>query len=208
MFFSVQAITENYTESMDNQKQNKQYLTFRLAEEQYGLEVLQVREVLEIPSITRVPRMPEFLKGVINIRGSVLSVIDLRIKLGLPEAERTVHSRVVIVEIDYGDERLPIGILVDSVQEVVNLDLSDISPAPHIGTAVDSSFIDGIAKFDNSFIIIVSINRIFESKELASFNKSTSAIKSAALAQTDDSQETHQADSSSIKVNQIESTDP
>jgi len=156
---------------MEKQKQSKQYLTFRLGEEQYGLEVLQVREVLEIPHITRVPRMPDFLKGVINIRGSVLSVIDLRLKLGLEEAEHTVHSRVIIIEIDYGTEHMPVGILVDSVQEVVDINDGDISPAPHIGTAVDSAFMDGIAKLDSNFVIIIKINHVFDADEIEHLTK-------------------------------------
>jgi purine-binding chemotaxis protein CheW len=151
---------------MDNNNQNRQFLTFRLAEEQYGLDVLKVREVLEVPQITRVPRMPEYLKGVINIRGSVLSVIDLRRKLGLADSEYTVHSRVIIIEIDMESEHMSLGILVDSVQEVLDISMAEVSPAPHIGTAIDSGLIDGIAKREKAFIMLLNINRVFDSAEV------------------------------------------
>jgi chemotaxis signal transduction protein len=151
---------------MDAQAQSRQYLTFRLADEQYGLDVLHVREVLEIPRITRVPRMPEYMKGVINIRGSVVPVVDLRLKLGLAEAERSVHSRVVIIEISSGQENIAMGIQVDSVQEVVDIFLDMISPAPQIGSRIDASYINGIAKLDSNFVIIINLDQVFSAEDL------------------------------------------
>ncbi len=147
-----------------------QYLTFHLSDEQYGIGVLQVREVLEIPKITRVPRMPAFMKGVINIRGSVIPVIDLRLKLGLDEADRTVNSRVIIIEVVLSDETISLGILVDSVQEVIEIGKQDIAPPPQLGTSVDAAFIQGIAKIEQDFVIIVDIDRIFIQEELKSLD--------------------------------------
>ena len=155
---------------MDIQDLTRQYLTFRLAEEQYGLNVLQVREVLEIPRITRVPRMPIYMKGVINIRGSVVPVIDLRLKLGLDELENSVNSRVVIIEIETSQEKIALGILVDSVQEVVDIGQSEISPPPRIGTKIESSFINGIARLGQGFVIIININQVFDNQEMASLS--------------------------------------
>jgi len=169
-----------YTDCMETVTSNKQFLTFRLAEEQYGLDVLQVREVLEVPRITKVPRMPDFLKGVINIRGSVLSVIDLRTKLGLAEIERSIHSRVIIIEIDFGNEQLSVGILVDSVQEVLDINLADVAAPPHIGTAIDASFIDGIAKQDGRFIMLLNIDRVFNAQELHHLNAAGETREAAA----------------------------
>ena len=146
--------------------QDRQFLTFKLADEQYGLAVLQVREVLEIPRITKVPRMPNFMKGVINIRGSVVPVIDLRLKLGLAEVERSVHSRVVIIEIKTGLDEIIVGILVDSVQEVVEIIQTNIVPAPQIGTTIESAFISGIATVEQGFIIIVNIDHVFDNQEM------------------------------------------
>ena len=145
---------------MEVLSQNKQFLTFKLSEEQYGIDVLQVREVLEIPRITRVPRMPVYMKGVINIRGSVVPVIDLRLKLGLVEAEYTVHSRVIIIEINAASELIALGILVDSVQEVIDILANEVSPSPQIGSQIDSDFIHGIAKIDQNFVIIIDIEHV------------------------------------------------
>jgi purine-binding chemotaxis protein CheW len=151
---------------MEVQEKSKQYLTFKLDDEQYGLDVLHVREVLELPRITKVPRMPPYMKGVINIRGSVVPVVDLRLKLGLAEAERTVHTRVVIIEISSGHETIAMGIQVDSVQEVVDISQSDISPAPQIGAQIDAAYINGIAKIETGFTIIINIGKVFDAQDL------------------------------------------
>ena len=151
---------------MDSREENKQFLTFKLSEEQYGLNVLQVREVLEIPRITRVPRMPVYMRGVINIRGAVVPVIDLRLKLGLEESERSANSRVVIIEVENGQETIVVGMLVDSVQEVNPISNADISPPPQIGTQIEAEFILGIAKLNDNFVIIINISRIFSSQEM------------------------------------------
>lgn len=153
---------------MDIQDLTRQYLTFQLSDEQYGLNVLQVREVLEIPRITRVPRMPAYMKGVINIRGSVIPVINLRLKLGLEELENSVNSRVVIIEIETSQEKIALGILVDSVQEVVDIGQSEISPPPRIGTKIESAFINGIARLGQGFVIILNIDQVFDNQEMAS----------------------------------------
>jgi len=167
---------------MDEQIDSRQYLTFHLSDEQYGLNVLQVREVLEIPRITRVPRMPPFMKGVINIRGSVIPVLDLRSKLGMEEAERTVHSRVIIIEVQAQEETINLGILVDSVQEVLEIPKNDISPAPQIGTKIDAYFIQGIAKIDQDFVIVIDLDKIFENNEIASLQ--AEGLESDALSES------------------------
>jgi purine-binding chemotaxis protein CheW len=151
---------------MEVQEKSRQYLTFKLDEEQYGLDVLQVREVLELPRITKVPRMPVYMKGVINIRGSVVPVVDLRLKLGLVEAGRTVHTRVVIIEIAAGNDSITMGIQVDSVQEVVDIASADIAPAPQIGSQIDAAYINGIAKTEAGFAIIINIGKVFDAQDL------------------------------------------
>jgi chemotaxis signal transduction protein len=151
---------------MEVQEKSRQYLTFKLDEEQYGLDVLQVREVLELPRITKVPRMPAYMRGVINIRGSVVPVVDLRLKLGLDEAERTVHTRVVIIEIVTGNDSIAMGIQVDSVQEVVDIATAEIAPAPQIGAQIDAAYINGIAKTDAGFAIIINIGKVFDAQDL------------------------------------------
>src|SRR5512134_491620 len=117
-------------------EQSAQYLTFRLSEEVFALDITQVREVLDYTAITRVPRMPEFMRGVINLRGAVVPVVDLRRKFGMPATERTVNTCIIIVELSLEGERTVLGALADAVQEVIELGPGQIEPAPRIGTAV------------------------------------------------------------------------
>lgn len=165
---------------MEKTDTTSHYLTFKLADEQYGLDVLQVREVLEIPRITRVPRMPEYMKGVINIRGSVVPVIDLRRKLGLEDAAQTVNSRVVIIELATSQETIALGILVDAVQEVMDIAAADIAPPPQIGTSIESAYITGIAKLESGFVIVINIEHVFDRKEMASLTGSAQAVAAEA----------------------------
>lgn len=148
-------------------EQTTQYLTFRLGEEVFALDIAQVREVLDYPRITRVPRMPAFISGVINLRGSVVPVVDLRLKFGMPATKRTVNSCVIIVEIDCGDERTVLGALADSVQEVIDLEPGQIEPSPRIGASLRTEFIRGMGKRDDHFVIILDADRIFSDGEHA-----------------------------------------
>jgi purine-binding chemotaxis protein CheW len=144
-----------------------QYLTFTLGEEQYAVEVGKVREVLEFTEITRVPRTREYMKGVINLRGSVVPVVDLRRKFGLAEADATVDTSIVVMELDLGDEAVIVGTVADSVQEVVSIDEGQIEPSPKIGTRIEGEFIKGIGKQDDRFIIILDMDRVFSEAELS-----------------------------------------
>lgn len=145
-----------------------QYLTFTLADEQYAVEVYDVKEVLEYTSVTRVPRTQEFMRGVINLRGSVVPVIDLRLKFGMQATEKTIDTSIIVMEVDIGGDKVTVGTLADSVQEVIDLDDSQIEPAPQIGTRIDNRFIRGIGKQDEAFIIILEIDRVFSEDEIAS----------------------------------------
>ncbi|MFW5826500.1 MAG: chemotaxis protein CheW [Alkalispirochaeta sp.] len=145
---------------------SNQYLTFTLVEEQYAVEVYDVKEVLEYTSVTRVPRTQDFMRGVINLRGSVVPVIDLRLKFGMGETEKTIETSIIVMEVEIGGEKVTVGTLADSVQEVINLDDSQIEPAPQIGTRINTEFIRGIGKQEDRFIIILDIDRIFSEEEL------------------------------------------
>jgi purine-binding chemotaxis protein CheW len=147
--------------------QTAQYLTFRLDEEVFALDIAQVREVLDFTAITRVPRMPAFMRGVINLRGSVVPVVDLRLKFGMSGTERTVNTCIIIVEIEMERERTVIGALADSVQEVIDLEPGHIEPAPRIGTSLDAAFIRGMGRREEHFVIILDIDRVFSGAELA-----------------------------------------
>ena len=145
-----------------------QYLTFRLGEEIFALDITQVREVLDFPQITRVPRMPDYMRGVTNLRGAVVPVLDMHLKFGMPALERTVNSCVIIFEVDLGGERTVLGALADSVQEVIDLAPGQIEPAPRIGASLQTEFIRGIGKHDGQFVIILDVDRVFTGGELVS----------------------------------------
>ncbi len=144
-----------------------QYLTFKLGDEIYALDIGKVREVLDFTTATKVPRMPDFMRGVINLRGSVVPVVDLRRKFGMSATEKAVNTCVIITEVTVDGDTTVLGALADSVQEVIDLAPSDISPAPRIGTKLRTEFIRGMGKRDERFIIILDIDRVFSSDELA-----------------------------------------
>ncbi|RNC71011.1 MAG: chemotaxis protein CheW [Desulfuromonadales bacterium] len=153
---SVAAITET-----------RQYLTFTLAEETFAVDVAKVREILEFTSITKVPRTPDFMRGVINLRGSVVPVMDMRLKFGMAETEKTVDTCIIVVEVLHEEEIIVLGALADSVQEVFELEPGDIEPAPKIGTRLNTDFIQGMGKHDGQFIMILDIDRTFSGDDLA-----------------------------------------
>ena len=154
---SVAAITET-----------TQYLTFKLEGEVFALDIAKVREVLDFTQITKVPRTPEFMRGVINLRGSVVPVIDMRLKFGMSRTEKTVNTCIIIVEISIDGETTVLGALADSVQEVMELEPGQIEPAPRIGTRLNTEFIRGMGTHGEEFIIILDIDRVFSADELAS----------------------------------------
>jgi len=144
-----------------------QYLTFKLDDEVFALDISKVREVLDFTTITKVPRTPEFMRGVINLRGSVVPVVDLRLKFGMTKTENTVNTCIIIVEVTVDEETTVLGALADSVQEVLDLEPGHIEPAPKIGTRLNTEFIKGMGKRDTNFIIILDIDKVFSVNELA-----------------------------------------
>ncbi len=153
---------------MDSQHESNQYLSFKLDEEVYALDIRQVREVLDFASMTKVPGVPDFMRGVINLRGGVVPVIDLRLKFGMTKTEKTVETCIVIMEIIVDNETTLIGALADSVQEVINLEKDQIEPPPKIGTRLKTDFIKGMGKKNDEFIIIIDIDKVFSIDELIS----------------------------------------
>jgi purine-binding chemotaxis protein CheW len=154
--------------SMETVTETTQYLTFKLDEEIFALDVAKVREILEESSITKVPQTPEFMRGVINLRGSVVPVIDLRLKFGMSRTEKTVNTCIIVVEVQLEDEVIVLGALADSVQEVIEMEPAQIEAAPHIGSRLNTDFIKGMGKVDGRFIMILDIDRVFSSDELVS----------------------------------------
>jgi purine-binding chemotaxis protein CheW len=143
-----------------------QYLTFNLADEVFAVDVGRVREILEITSITKVPQTPDFMRGVINLRGSVVPVIDMRLKFGMTESERTVNTCIIVVEVLMDGETIVLGSLADSVQEVIEMEPQQIESAPHIGSHLNTDFIKGMGKHDGRFVMILDIDQIFSAHEL------------------------------------------
>ena len=154
--------------------ENNQYLTFKLDEEVFALGIDKVREVLDYTSVTKVPQTPDFMRGVINLRGSVVPVIDMRLKFGMAKTDTTVNTCIIIVEINLDGETAILGALADSVQEVLDLEPHQIEPAPKIGTKLRTDFIRGMGKRGEQFIIILDIDRVFSSEELAAVQMTSS----------------------------------
>jgi purine-binding chemotaxis protein CheW len=154
-----------------------QYLTFNLGDEVFALEINKVREVLDYTTITKVPRMPDFLSGVINLRGNVVPVIDLRLKLGMSAIQKTVNTCIVIMEIEIDGEQMQIGALVDQVQEVLSLEPSQVEPPPSIGTKLNTEFIRGMGKQDGEFLILLDIDRVLSSDDLALVQSTSEGVE-------------------------------
>ena len=147
--------------------ETKQYLTFKLGDEMFAINVGQVREVLDITTITKVPRAPGFMRGVINVRGSVVPVVDLRLKFDMEKSESTVDSRIVVMELFLDNDQTVIGAMADSVHDVMDLETENIEPPPNIGARWRTEFIKGIGKNNEEFIIVLDIDQIFSTDELS-----------------------------------------
>ncbi len=143
-----------------------QYLTFTLDQERYAVDISKVREVLEFSAVTKVPRTPEFMRGMINLRGNIVPVIDLRLKLGLARTERTVDTCIVITEVMVEGQPTVLGALADSVQEVIDLDAASIAPPPRMGTRVNTDFIRGMARREDQLLVILDIDRVLSEDDL------------------------------------------
>jgi purine-binding chemotaxis protein CheW len=146
---------------------SRQYVTFCLGEELFGIEVTRAREILSLVSVTKVPQTPDYLLGVINLRGQVVPVIDLRIKLGLPQAGMTRDSCIIVMEVQVDGEALIVGGLADSVREVLELHDDQIEPPPRMGLKLQTEFIAGMGKVGEQFLILLEIDRVFSGEELA-----------------------------------------
>jgi purine-binding chemotaxis protein CheW len=150
-----------------------QFLSFNLAEEVFAVDITKVREVLDFTSVTKVPQTPDFMRGVINLRGSVVPVVDMRLKFGMSETEQTVSTCIIIVEVVLEEESVVIGALADSVREVFDMDNDQIEPAPKIGTHLNTEFLKGMGKKEEEFILILDIDKVFSSDEIKHVQESS-----------------------------------
>ena len=156
---------------LDQSSRSGKYLTFALADEEYGLEILKVREIISMSEITSVPKTPEFVKGVINLRGKVIPVIDLRLKFAMEEAPYTDETCIIVVDVD----GLEMGIIVDHVSEVLDIAAGDIEDAPEFGANVDIDFILGMGKAEGRVTILLDISRVISAGDIAAMKSTTEA---------------------------------
>src|SRR5690349_20581038 len=152
--------------SVDAITEVRQYLTFKLDSEVFALDVATVREVLDFTTVTKIPRTPEFMRGVINLRGSVVPVVDLRLAIGMSATEKTVNTCIIVVEVRLDGETTVMGALADSVEEVIDREPEQIQPAPQIGTTIKTDFIRGMGRREANFLMILDIDRVFSADQL------------------------------------------
>jgi len=147
------------------------YLTFTIADEEYGIGILKIKEIIGMMSFTTVPRTPAYVKGVINLRGKVIPVVDLRLRFGMPAIEYTDRTCIIMVEIKARDGVVLIGIVVDSVSEVLNIKAEDIEDTPAFGTHLDTSFILGMARIEKSVKILLDVDRLLSGEDVSALEQ-------------------------------------
>jgi purine-binding chemotaxis protein CheW len=147
------------------------YLTFSMAKEEYGISIIKIKEIIGMMPITSVPRTPTFVKGVINLRGKVIPVVDLRLRFGMASVDYTERTCIIVVEIDGPTGTIVIGIVVDSVSEVLNIKGTDIEDTPTFGTSLNTDYIRGMAKMQGGVKILLDIDRVLTSEELVLIDK-------------------------------------
>ncbi|MBD3393987.1 MAG: chemotaxis protein CheW [Chitinivibrionales bacterium] len=160
--------TATETASKIGEKLAGKYLTFKLANEEYGLEILKVQTIIQMQDVTKVPRTPEWVRGVINLRGKVIPVVDLRVKFGLEASEDTEKTCIVVVQISTnGNDSVVMGIIIDEVNEVPQISASDIQETPSFGASVNTDFILGMAKLNDTVKILLDIDKVLSSSDIA-----------------------------------------
>ena len=167
---------EESSEIMDHalnvmEEKEGKYLTFTLAEEEYGIGILKIKEIIGMMAITTVPQTPKFVKGVINLRGKVIPVIDLRLRFGMESIDYTERTCIIVVEFDGTSGTVQIGIVVDAVSEVLNISGKDIECTPTFGTKLDTNYILGMAKMEGGVKILLDIDRVLNGKEISLLEK-------------------------------------
>jgi purine-binding chemotaxis protein CheW len=160
------------TMSVEGITETRQYLSFKLDEEEFALDISKVREVLDFTKITKVPQTPEFMRGVINLRGAVVPVVDLNKKFGIKDTEKTVNTRIIIGQVEVEGDEIVLGVLADSVHEVMDLEPDKIEPAPRIGTRLNTDFLKGMGKREEEFIMILDIDKVFTVDDLSMVSQS------------------------------------
>ena len=162
---------EQRAEVAGDEEGQSQYLTFLLGGEMFAIPILNIKEIIEYGSLTTVPMMPEFIRGVINLRGSVVPVVDLAVRFGRKAGDVTRRTCIVIIEIESGDEKQDVGVVVDSVSEVLEIHRTDVEQAPSFGARIRSDFIQSMGKIAGKFVIILNVNRVLSIDEMATLGQ-------------------------------------
>lgn len=149
------------------------YLTFKLGEEEFGLEILKVQEIIKMMEITKVPRTPAFVRGVINLRGKVIPVVDLRLKFAMPEKAASEKTCVIVVQVKRENLVITMGTIVDEVSEVLDILGEQIEASPEFGTAVDTQFILGMGKVNKKVVMLLDIDKVLSSDELGAVRQAS-----------------------------------
>lgn len=165
-------------------EQSQQYLTFLVGKENFAIGILDVKEIIEINSITRVPLTPDYIRGIINLRGNVVPVIDLSARLDRHPSEITKRSCIVLVEVETHGDAQVIGMLVDQVDEILDIPQTNIQPPPDFGADIRTDFIQAMGRVDDNFIILLAINRILSVDELSQLQHVVKSQNSASLNET------------------------
>lgn len=146
--------------------QGGKHLTFSLGKEEYGLPILKVKEIIGMMEITHVPQTPDFIKGVVNLRGKIIPIMDLRLKLAMQEREYNERTCIIVVEVKINDAKRLMGIVVDTVSEVINIQQNDIEPPPEYQTKVDKGFLTGMGKIKGKVVMLLNIEQIVNCNEM------------------------------------------
>lgn len=158
---------EQHTEVAGSEEGQSQYLTFLLGGEMFAIPILNIKEIIEYGHLTTVPMMPAFIRGVINLRGSVVPVVDLAVRFGRKSGDVTRRTCIVIIETESEDEKLDVGVVVDTVNEVLEIPRAEIEPAPSFGARIRADFIHGMGKINGKFVIILAVNHVLSIDEMA-----------------------------------------
>lgn len=158
---------EQHAKAAGIDEEQSQYLTFLLGGEMFAIPILNIKEIIEYGNLTTVPMMPAFIRGVINLRGSVVPVVDLAVRFGRKTSDVTRRTCIVIIEIESGDEKQDIGVVVDTVYEVLEIPGSEVEQAPSFGAKIRADFIRGMGKINGKFVIILAVNHVLSIDEMA-----------------------------------------
>lgn len=172
-------VAKQANNSLNGMSGVQQYLTFMLGREVFALNILNVKEIIEYGQLTEVPKMPGFIRGVINLRGAVVPVIDMAARFDKPTADITRKTCIVIIEVAHAEGTQVLGMMVDAVNEVVDIEAGNIEPAPSFGANIRADFIEGMGKITGKFIILLNVNKVLSVDEVSSLASGTTLASEA-----------------------------